>query len=92
MGKDINGLSNHHRIPLSRKQDWFNVYEKVNQWLIDHTIHVNHHRYLGNMTPQEQLVALFTMNQQVMSRFSKHIMQELIHSDKHDFYKKELLK
>ena len=82
----------HHLINKCRAEDGYNVSHPDNIRPMIVNDHINHHNYLWNLTPQEQLVAIFTLNSSTLNKYARQLMRELQNMEREDFYKSHLLK
>jgi len=92
MWDNNNWYSNHHRVAKHKNDEWFKVHDKLNQGLILHTQHRLIHNLWGNQTPQEQLIWLYTMNKNVLSKEVQHILKYVEGMNKKEFYLDRLVK
>ena len=85
------GMSRHHIIPR-RNEELFHVSDPQNIARINDILHVNHHCLFDGLHPQEQLVQLFTFNQQTPSHQAKRKIMEVLNMEYTDFYLRKLIK
>lgn len=83
--------TNHHIIPKTRADEWYNVHHKSNQWLIEKQLHRDMHLLFGDMTPQEQFNFLLQINWAVIEQSIKDILLQLFSMDPKDFYETDII-